>query len=120
MAAVNITNLFKDLTGEETIEELRKILNWERRILYTILDHLPSSIYVKDYEARKILANKANYQQAGFEKAEDVIGKTDFEMFPRHLAEKFYEDDCRVLKNGESITNRVEQVIATAAKNAGR
>ncbi|HOB08201.1 MAG: methyl-accepting chemotaxis protein [Limnochordia bacterium] len=116
MAAVNITNLFKDLTGEETIEELRKILNWERRILYTILDHLPSSVYVKDYEARKILANKANYQQAGFEKAEDVIGKTDFEMFPRHLAEKFYEDDCRVLKNGESITNRVEQVIATDGK----
>lgn len=112
MAAVNITNLFKELTGEETIDELRSKLEWERRVLYAILDHLPSSIYVKDHEARKILANKANYRQAGFEKASDVIGKTDFEMFPRHLAEKFYEDDCKVLKQGEAITNRVEQVIA--------
>ncbi|HHX01193.1 MAG TPA: PAS domain-containing protein [Firmicutes bacterium] len=113
MATISLSSLFKELIGDETIEELREKLEWERRILYTVLDHLPSSIYVKDHEARKIVANKANYTQAGFVKASDVIGKTDFEMFPRHLAEKFYEDDCKVLKKGETITNRVEQVIST-------
>ena len=118
MATVNLSDLFQELTGNETYEELKEMLIWERRVIHALLDLLPSSIYVKDHEARKILANKANYSQAGFSKAEDVIGKTDFDMFPRHLAEKFYKDDSTVLKDGKEVRNRVEQVIGTDGREA--
>lgn len=118
MATVNLSDLFQELTGNETYEELKEMLIWERRVIHALLDLLPSSIYVKDHEARKILANKANYSQAGFSKAEDIIGKTDFDMFPRHLAEKFYKDDSTVLKDGKEVRNRVEQVIGTDGREA--
>ena len=118
MSTVNLSTVFKKLDGNESVEELREKILWQRRVLNAILDYLPSSIYVKDHEARKIVANKANYTQAGFNKADDVLGKTDFDMFPRHLAEKFYEDDCTVLKKGQSITDREEQVIGTDGKES--
>ena len=106
MSTVNLSTVFKKLDGNESVEELREKILWQRRVLNAILDYLPSSIYVKDHEARKIVANKANYTQAGFNKADDVLGKTDFDMFPRHLAEKFYEDDCTVLKKGNPLPTR--------------
>lgn len=116
MATVNLSTLFTELTGNETAEELRNKLLWERRILHALIDRLPSSLYVKDHEGRKILANRANVIQAGFEKASDIIGKTDFDMFPKHIAEKFHEDDCKVLHDGQEIRNRVEQVITPDGK----
>lgn len=116
MATVDMSALFAKLTGNETAEELRTMLEWERRVLKAIINYLPSSVYVKDKDARKILANKINILQAGFTREEDVIGKTDFDIFPRYLAEKYYEDDCKVLKYGQSITNREEQVISSDGK----
>lgn len=111
LAAIDLSTLFTDISEEESLEKLKDMMLWERRILRAIVDNLPSSIYVKDIEARKILANKANYLQAGLLQEEDLIGKTDFDMYPHHIAEKFYEDDCTVLKAGQAVTEREELVI---------
>ena len=86
-------------------------LKHERILLRTIIDSLPDSIYVKDIECRKILANEANFQSVGFDKEEDIIGKTDFEIFPVNVAEKFFEDDQKIIKQGISVLNREEYYI---------
>lgn len=111
LAAIDLSTLFTDINEEESLEKLKDMMLWERRILRAIVDNLPSSIYVKDIEARKILANEANYVQAGVSQEEDLIGKTDFDLYPHHLAKKFYEDDCTVLKAGQAVTEREELVI---------
>ena len=56
----------------------------------------------------------------GLEPAE-VIGKTDFDLFPRELAEKYRSDDLRILAAGRpetlterNISNRVERVVEVA------
>ncbi len=36
------------------------------------------------------------------------MGKTDFDFFPKHIAEQFYRDDAVVLKRGQSIVDREE------------
>lgn len=93
---------------EKTIQELQEKLIWERRLLRAIVDNLPSAVYAKDLEGRKILANAADCRNSGVESEEEILGKTDFDLFPRHIAEQFYQDDSRVLKHGESIIDREE------------
>lgn len=44
--------------AEQEIRELEEKLVWERRLLRTIIDNLPTAIYAKDLEGRKILANR--------------------------------------------------------------
>lgn len=96
--------------------ELEKELHFNRLLLRTIIDNLPSIIYAKDTEARKILANKADCKQAGFEEEEDLLGKNDFDLFPRHIAEHFYQDDMRVLKEGQSVIDREEEIMTEGGR----
>ena len=62
----------------------------------------------QDLEGRKILANKVDLQNMGMASEEEVLGKTDFDMFPRHIAESFWQDDSQVLKSGEAVIDREE------------
>lgn len=113
---IDFSRLFQELTGNESLDELKQLIIWERQVLRSIIDNLPSSVYVKDSEGRKILANKVNYSRAGFNSEKDVIGKTDFEMYPKALAEKFWADDSKVLKEGQTIKDREETVIDADGK----
>jgi PAS domain S-box-containing protein len=94
--------------AERIIQELEEKLKWERRILRAIVDNLPMAVYAKDLEGRKILANKVDLQNMGMASEEEVLGKTDFDMFPRHIAESFWQDDSQVLKSGEAVIDREE------------
>ncbi len=97
--------------AEESEAKQRKLsenLKQERILLRTIVDSIPDAIHVKDLEYRKVLANKADCQNCGLEKEEDVIGKTDFDVFPVELAERLLDDDKKVVKDGISLVNREE------------
>lgn len=106
--AVYDVNLTDSRNAEQAVKELQEQLKWERRLLRAIINNLSSAVYAKDLEGRKILANKVDLQNIGCETEEEVIGKTDFDMFPRHIAEKFWQDDLRVLKYGEAVIDREE------------
>lgn len=93
---------------ERIIQEIQEKLHSERRLLRAIIDNLSTAIYAKDLEGRKILANRADMDNAGVKTEQELLGKTDFDMFPRHIAEQFWQDDLRVLKHGESIIDREE------------
>src|SRR5262249_4346608 len=45
-----------------------------------ILDHLPGEVYWKDKEGRYLGCNKVIARMAGFERPEDMIGKTDYDL----------------------------------------
>lgn len=100
---------FVDLQqAENRIRELEEKLAWERKLLRTIIDNLPTAIYAKDKEGRKILANRVDLDNQGVRDEAEVLGKTDFDMFPRHIAEQFVRDDAIVLQRGQSIVDREE------------
>ncbi len=75
-------------------------LEEERFLLRTLIDHLPDVIYVKDTQGRKLISNIADWQASGGKKMEDVIGKTDFDTYPRELAESFWAIDKEVIESG--------------------
>ncbi|HLN71870.1 MAG TPA: PAS domain S-box protein [Prolixibacteraceae bacterium] len=94
-----------DITKRKQAEEA--ILN-EKKLLRTLIDNLPVTIYVKDHEGRKMVANKADLEVIGASTEEQVLGKTDLETFNDEIGERGYLDDLKVLKSGNAVINREE------------
>jgi PAS domain S-box-containing protein len=105
---VGLIGIARDITNQKMAEEnLKK----ERILLRTLIDNIPDGIYVKDTEGRKTISNLADFHLMGKASEAEVIGKTDFELFPKDEAEKFYADDMLVIKTGKPIINREEYFI---------
>lgn len=82
---------------------VQKQLAKEKRNMRTIIDNIPVNVYMKDKHRRKILANKSEVKYSGFEKEEDVLGKTDEELYPDEIAKSYTSEDQKVLKDGISL-----------------
>jgi PAS domain S-box-containing protein len=92
---------------EEEVAKRTAELSHERRVLRTLIDHLPDGIYAKDAAARKTLANPADLRHFRCQTEAEAIGKTDFDQFPPETAAKFLADDQAVLA-GRPVHNREE------------
>lgn len=104
----NITGLFgiqRDIT--ESKRNLDTIRN-ERTLLRTLIDNLPVTVYVKDKEARKIIANTLDLATIGIMDETKVLGKTDLELFDNEIGQRGYEDDLNVIQTGKLVLNREE------------
>jgi len=97
----------EDITERKRAEEA---LLSEQSLLRTVIDNLPDAVYVKDTAGRKTLANPVDFRNMGATSEAEVLGKTDFELFPPDLAAAFSADDQSVLRSGQPILNREEQV----------
>jgi PAS domain S-box-containing protein len=98
----------RDFAAQKRMEAA---LTKERNLLRTLIDNIPDAIYVKNTDCQKTIANMADVQNAGFQSEEDVLGKTDFDLFPKELAEGFVADDRTVMQTGQSVNNREEYVM---------
>jgi sigma-B regulation protein RsbU (phosphoserine phosphatase) len=87
------------------LKEAEEKLTIERNLLRTIIDHLPSRIYVKDLDSRYVLNNQAHLKILGLEHQEDAIGRTTIDFFPGERGEQAMADDRRVLA-GNMIQNQ--------------
>jgi PAS domain S-box-containing protein len=99
---------FRDITEQKRTEEA---INLERRMLRAIVDHIPDTIYVKDSECRKVMANIADVNYIGFKKEDEVLGKTDIELFPGQIGLRGYNDDKEVISSGKTIFEREEGFV---------
>ncbi|HEY5485760.1 MAG TPA: PAS domain S-box protein [Candidatus Cryosericum sp.] len=99
---------FSDITERKQAEET---LHNERLLLRTLIDNIPDSIYSKDLACRKTLANLTEARYLGVKSEADVLGKDDFDIYPKELAEKFFADDQLVLQTGEPVLNREEYIL---------
>jgi two-component system, sensor histidine kinase and response regulator len=67
-------------------------------------------IYFKDSDCRLLLVSEGYLRHvAGGSTPEDVIGKTDFDLFSGPHAATAYEDEQRVMATGEPILDKVER-----------
>jgi PAS domain S-box-containing protein len=86
------------------IKEAEAQLSRERVLLRTIIDNMPINIYVKNLSSQKILANRAEYEYVGAKNEKEILGKTDWELYPAESARVSLEEDTKVL-GGQSILN---------------
>jgi PAS domain S-box-containing protein len=78
----------------------------ERDLLRTIIDNLPDFIYAKDKQGRFVFNNPAHAQDLGVASPKALMRKSDFDFFPKELAEQFHADEQRIVATGESVINQ--------------
>jgi PAS domain S-box-containing protein len=68
-------------------------------VLLRILEAMPNPLFVKDAAHRRILVNQAWERFTG-KRREDVLGRTDYDFFPRELADVYWKNDDEVFASG--------------------
>ncbi|MGH8549007.1 MAG: EAL domain-containing protein [Methylococcales bacterium] len=71
-------------------------------LVQSVLDNTPSVIYIKDRVGRYRLVNIAYEKFSKFKRGE-IIGKTDHELFPAEIADKFRINDLKVIDGDHAI-----------------
>ncbi|WP_163382036.1 response regulator [Cyclobacterium sp. SYSU L10401] len=78
----------------------------ERALLRTIIDNIPTNIYVKNTRFEKTLVNKAELDYLGFRDEKQVLGLTDEELFNTDTAREAREEDESVMFDEHIILNK--------------
>ncbi|MGW9685599.1 PAS domain-containing protein [Flagellimonas sp. 2504JD1-5] len=67
------------------------------QLLTTLIDNLPLNVFIKDKDSRKLLVNKSECEYLGA-KPEDLIGKTDFDLYDKDVAQISRDEDLEVMR----------------------
>jgi len=96
-----------DKTKEQLIQEIE--------LLQTLIDALPDRLYAKDTKSRFVICNKAVAEDTDLPFSGDLIGKSDFDLFPPEIAGAFNAAEQEIIKTGKPMVN--EEVFRTRRKD---
>lgn len=97
-----------DITEKKLTEQKLKD---ERKLLQDIIDNLPLNVYMKDLQSRKTLVNKSEMKYAGAVNEAEILGKTDFELYPQETAAISVAEDIEVFTTKKSILNKATKSV---------
>ena len=68
----------------------------------SLVESLPLNVFRKNLDGELVFGNKS-YCQSMKASWEDLVGKTDLDLFPPQLADKYRRDDARVISTGAAL-----------------
>jgi PAS domain S-box-containing protein len=81
----------------------------EIRRLFDAMEHV--QFFVKDAQGAFMAANRALVRLLGFESEVEVIGLTDFDLHPPHIAKQLRQDDWNVMFHRKPLVDHVEAIF---------
>jgi PAS domain S-box-containing protein len=79
----------------------------EQHLLHTFLDHSPDYVFFKDRQSRFVVTNDAHAQLLlGLDSAHDAVGKSDFDFFDQEEAQRFFDEEQRIMETGQPVIAR--------------
>lgn len=106
-----VSNVFMARREKRIAEELHT----SNQFLESIIENIPNMIFVKDAkELRFVRFNRAGEELLGYQRSE-LMGKNDYDFFPKEQADFFTEKDQIVLRRAE-LTDIPEEPIMTRQK----
>ena len=75
-----------------------------------ILDNIPDLAWVKDIDGRYIVANSVMARIFGLSDPDEIIGKTDFDLSPKEVAERYRRADQEIIASGKR--QRLEELAS--------
>jgi PAS domain S-box-containing protein len=88
-------------------DELRERTAKNEEALRMIFDTATDAIYIKDLKGRYIRVNKACAALFHTQPAR-MIGRNDYDLFPRELADLLRDEDAQMIKTGRSVATHKE------------
>ncbi|WP_437965928.1 AAA family ATPase [Sorangium sp. So ce260] len=101
-SAISLENAMLYAEVEQENAERRRAeqaLKANQEMLQAIVDNSAASVYVKDHEGRFLLANRHVGAVLGVP-SEQLLGRTDADLFPAPIAEMVREHERKVLETG--------------------
>ena len=99
---------------ENELAERRKAevaLRNAEEFYHSLVESLPASILRKDLEGRFTFGNQNFCNALGITSLDQIVGKTDYDFYPRAMADKFRADDRRVIES-DSVLEAVEENLS--------
>ncbi len=112
---VGIQGIFWDVTERKKMEEA---LAYERDLLRALLDNIPDRIYFKDVKSRFLRVSTSMQKRLGIKDPNEILGKTDFNFYPKELAEEFFADEQRIILTGQPLINKLERIVDRDSKES--
>jgi len=81
----------------------------EQNLLKQLLANIPDAIYFKDRRSRFIKVSKAMNDIYGFADPNEILGKTDFDLFTLEHAQPAYDDEQTIIQTGKPIIGKLEK-----------
>jgi len=93
------------ISTHEDVTELRnQRAGFDERVsLQTLIDCLHDNLWVKDVESRFVICNKVTATRMGHAEPADLIGKSDLELLPPDIAQKFVDDEQKIIRSGRPM-----------------
>jgi PAS domain S-box-containing protein len=88
-------------------EKVEQALRESKALYQSLLEGLPLNLFRKDLEGRVVMANR-RYCETLEQPLDELLGKTDYDLFPDELADKYRRDDQTVIETG-SVFEDVER-----------
>jgi PAS domain S-box-containing protein len=106
---IGLIGIARDITE---LKRAEGALRDSEAFLNTVIESIPHMIFVKDAkELRFVKFNKAGQDMLGYS-LPDLIGKNDYDFFPKEMAGHFTENDRQVLE-GKAVVDIPEEIIQT-------
>lgn len=84
-------------------QQRRRDLAISNMIYRAMVRELPDCLNIKDVDGRFIAANPATAEMMRAATVEALIGKTDFDFYPKDVAERFRQDEMGALEAGQTL-----------------
>lgn len=104
---IGLLGTYEDITEQKQVEA---DLIQSQVLLRGIVENVPAVVYVKDTKGRYILANERAAELVGLKSAE-LVGKTDHDILPPDIADRFRQQDQNLLASGSPVER--EEIVQT-------
>jgi PAS domain S-box-containing protein len=109
---IGLVGIYSDTTdiykANQELLDRNEVIEKERKLLRTLIDNMPDAIFIKDSNCQYLDANDTQVAIAKAKSRSDVLGKTDFDFYPKDIAEIYNADDKEILNTGNPIINKEE------------
>lgn len=86
-------------------QQAEAALRESQQMLQLIMDTIPMSVFWKDKDSVYLGGNKAFMKECGLGSAEDVVGKTPYDLFDHKTATRMVESDQQVIDTNQPLFN---------------
>lgn len=104
---VEMIGTVQDIT---VLKEKDKRIELSEAFYSSLVENLPQCIFRKDIDGVFTFVD-SNFCRLLDKSYDEIVGNTDFDLYPQDLAQKYQQDDLNVIQNGEILQTKEQNIL---------